>query len=172
MIDLLTRAETIAKPWADLYNGSTPLQVAVTYAHLGSIVVSGGLAIAADRATLRIVRAAAEHRAYHLDELGAVHRPVLIGLSIIALSGLLLLGADLETYAPSPVFWTKMGLVALLLVNGVLLTRAERTLRRSGAADDSAWAPLRRRAICSIALWLTIVLVGTILPTLSTVSAR
>lgn len=172
MLDLLTRAEALARPWADAYNDSTVLQVGVTFAHIGGIVVAGGLALAADRTTLRVARAPALIRGHHLDELGALHRPVLIGLTVIFLSGVLLLGADVATYGPSWVFWSKMALIVALLANGALLMRAEQRLRAAGHGSDHDWSALRRRALTSITLWLSIVLVGTILPTLSNVSSR
>lgn len=172
MLDLLTRAEAFAQPWADAYNNSSALQVGVTFAHIGGIVVAGGLALAADRATLRVARAPALIRGHHLDELGAVHRPVLIGLTVIFLSGVLLLGADVATYGPSWVFWGKMALIVGLLANGALLSRAEGRLRTAGHGSDHEWTALRRRALTSMTLWLSIVLVGTVLPTLSNVSSR
>lgn len=172
MLDILTRAETIARPWADLYNGSNALQVAVTFAHIGALVVAGGFAIAADRATLRAVRGSPTAREMHLSELGAVHRPVLIGLALSFVSGVLLFGADVATYGPSLVFWAKMALVAALLVNGALLRHAEERARLAGAESGPLWTPLRRRALASVGLWLTITLFGTILPTLSTVPTR
>lgn len=172
MLDLLARAEALARPWADAYNDSSALQAGVTFAHIAGIVVAGGLALAADRSTLRLTRAPALIRGHHLDELGAVHRPVLIGLGVVFLSGLLLLGADVATYGPSLVFWGKMALIVALLGNGALLSRSERRLRAAGPGSDQDWSVLRRRALTSITLWLSIVLVGAILPTLSNVSSR
>ncbi|MGH7591243.1 MAG: hypothetical protein ACREL2_07360 [Gemmatimonadales bacterium] len=172
MLNLLAHAEALAQPWADAYNDSNTLQVGVTFAHIGGIVVAGGLALAADRSTLRLARAPALIRAHHLDELGAVHRPVFIGLTVVFLSGILLLGADVATYGPSLVFWGKMALIVALLGNGALLTRSERRLRAAGSGSDHDWSVLRRRALTSVALWISIVLVGTVLPTLSNVSSR
>ncbi|MGH7533186.1 MAG: hypothetical protein ACREL4_07845 [Gemmatimonadales bacterium] len=172
MLDLLAHAEALARPWADAYNDSNALQVGVTFAHVGGMVVAGGLALAADRSTLRLARAPALIRSHQLDELGAVHRPVLIGLTVVFLSGVLLLGADVATYGPSLVFWGKMALIVGLLANGALLSRSERRLRTAGQGSDHDWSVLRRRALTSITLWLSIVLVGTILPTLSNVSSR
>ncbi|MGB7211240.1 MAG: hypothetical protein WBC97_01315 [Gemmatimonadales bacterium] len=172
MLDLLAHAEALARPWADAYNNSNTLQVGVTFAHIGGIVVAGGLALAADRSTLRLTRAPAPIRAHHIDELGAVHRPVLIGLTVVFLSGVLLLGADVATYGPSLVFWGKMTLIVALLGNGALLSRSEQRLRARGQASDRDWSMLRQRALTSITLWLSIVLFGTVLPTLSNVSSR
>lgn len=172
MLDLLTRAEAIAKPWADLYNASTPLQVGVTYTHLGAMLVAGGFAIAADRATLRLRSAPPVVRLHHLQELTALHRPVLIGLALSAASGVLLFGADVPTYGPSVVFWVKMGLVVLLLANGARIVGLERRIRSGDPSDDALWPPLRSSAVASLALWLLIALAGAILPTLSNLPSR
>ena len=74
------------------------------------------------------------------------------------ISGLLLLAADIDTYIASRLFWTKMALVALLMVNGLVLTRAE---RRATAGDDVSWGTLRWTAIASLALWTLTTLTGT-----------
>lgn len=105
-------------------------------------------------------------RARLLEELSAAHRPVLAGLAVTAVSGLLLLAADLETYLASPVYWVKMGLVVLLLANGALLARTERALAMpeldAGAAAAS-WRRLRRSAHASRLLWLLILFAGVAL---------
>lgn len=100
-----------------------------------------------------------------LDELDAVHRPVLMGLGLLFASGLLQAAADVETFATSPVYWTKMALVGLLLANGYVLQRTERTLRTQGGGhpQDALWSRLRATAIASLVLWVAIVLAGTVL---------
>jgi hypothetical protein len=91
------------------------------------------------------------------------------GLSVIFASGLLLALADVKTFGPSPVYWTKMSLVALLLVNGTLLQRTEQKLRagslltQSSAPRQRLWSRLRFAAAASMALWTAIVLAGVIL---------
>lgn len=172
MLDLLSRAEAIAKPWADLYNGSTPLQVTITYAHLGAMLVAGGFAVAADRSALRLRSAPPVVRLHHLEELTSLHAPVLIGLGVSAVSGVLLFAADVPTYGPSVVFWVKMGLILLLLANGARIVAAERRLRAGDPSDDALWHPLRSSAVASITLWLLIALAGAILPTLSNLPSR
>ena len=71
-----------------------------------------------------------------------------------------MLAADLDSLLYSRVFWIKMGLVALLLVNGATLWAAE---RRAGRRDASAWRTLRVTATASVALWLLATLAGVAL---------
>jgi hypothetical protein len=156
-------------PWQSLYSNSKVVSDAVTYTHLAGLLFAGGFAVAADRATLRLSRGAPENRRQLLDDLAAVHRPVLVGLAIMALSGVLLFTADVETFALSPVFWCKAGLVALLMGNGYRLMRTEQALRTGDPADhgERLWRRLRGTAITSMALWASVVLAGTVLNSIS-----
>src|SRR5690349_21923507 len=115
-----------AQPWASLFNDSRIVSSGVMFSHLGGLVLGGGGAVAADRASLRAVRASPTQQSSHLRELALVHRVVLWGLGITFLSGILLVAADVETYATLTAFWVKMGLIALLLANGYAMQRAER----------------------------------------------
>lgn len=153
----------LVAPWANLYNDSKTVSTAVTFAHVGGLMFGGGCAIAADRMTLRLRTTDADVRRIHLEELHAVHRPVLIGLTITFISGLLQLTADLKTFFGTPVFWIKMGLVLCLLFNGAVLQRTETTLRTGTASPDSAWRRLRHTAWISLGLWFGTALLGTVL---------
>jgi len=153
----------LVKPWADAYSNSKLLATMVTFAHVGGLLFGGGLAVAADRGTLRAMRRNAGLRGSHLEELSALHRVVLTGLTLSVVSGLLLLAADLDTYFNSWIFWTKMAMVALLLGNGLLMTRAERALRVTPDPESPAWGKLQRTSIVSLALWFAITLAGVAL---------
>jgi hypothetical protein len=87
--------------------------------------------------------------------LNTAHRVVIVSLGLIVLSGVAMFAADVETYLVSVTFWTKMALVALLVVNGAALARAG----RHGNAPE-----MRRRlavaSALSAALWLIIVYVS------------
>ena len=157
----------LADPWAKLYSHSNVVATIVGFLHVAPIVVGGGLAIALDRSTLRLRHDEPGARSRHLTELGTAHRVVLGSLALSFLSGLALFAADLETYYGSWIFWLKMGLIALLLVNGALMTRLERSLRVAGASADAQWRRLRTIAITSLALWLTITLAGVALMNLA-----
>jgi hypothetical protein len=74
-----------------------------------------------------------------------------------------MLAADLESLAVSPVFWVKMGLIALLLFNGYQMLQTERRLQLN-PVDQRQWNRLRAASLLSLALWFTVVLAGSILP--------
>ena len=153
----------MVEPWARVYRDHTSVETGVAFAHIAGLLAAGGFAVAADRATLRAAKGGPELRQVHLSELGAIHRPVLIGLIVVALSGVLLFTADIETYAVSVAFWVKMGLIALLLVNGLRLSRAEAALRSGQTEPSVGWRKLRGAAIASLVLWFTVTLAGTFL---------
>jgi hypothetical protein len=153
----------LLRPWATLYSHSPTVQTAVTFLHLGGIFLGGGFAIATDRETFAAVQARLSGQMRHLAHLHNVHRPVLVGLVMAIGSGVLLFAADVETFARSWVFWTKMTLLALLLTNGYLLSRTERSLRLTTPDSPVLWARLRMISAASIALWLALILAGTLL---------
>ena len=102
-----------------------------------------------------------------MRELGAVHRWVISGLTIVVISGLLLLTADIETFVGSWVYWTKMTLVVLLLINGWMMTRTELSLKRDATETSPYWRSLHRTAVTSLVLWFTIVALGVALANFS-----
>jgi hypothetical protein len=150
----------IATGWGSIYANHAALRTAVVFAHVASLIVGGGAAIAADRATLHALTLDDAGRGASLDLLHGTHRIVIVSLTFVALSGLMMFTADVTTFLYSRVFWTKMGLVALLVVNGALLWQSEERARRS---DSSAWRTLRVTALASVALWLLAALAGVAL---------
>lgn len=169
MHNLIHAMAHVLAPWQSLYSNSKVVSGAVMYIHLAALLFGGGFAVAADRAALRAVRGSPENRLQLLADLGAVHRPVLVGLAALAVSGVLQVTADIETFASSPIFWAKAALVALLVGNGYRLVRTERTLRARGDIDvgDPLWRRMRATAIASIVLWAATVLAGTALTSFS-----
>lgn len=153
MSDLLAR-------WAHFYGQTRAVSATVTYVHLAGILSGGGLAIAADVAALRLSPETVPDWPKELDRLAAVHRWVVGGLTLTFASGVLLLLAEVHTFATSVVFWTKMGFVALLIGNGYARLRCEIALRQGAVAR---WESFRRTSIASLALWFLILLFGTVL---------
>jgi uncharacterized membrane protein len=153
----------LVAPWARFYSHSKIAATVVTFLHIAPIVVGGGIAIALDRASLRLRHEEPGARARHLEELRAVHPLVLVALTVSFLSGIALLAADLDTFLPSWVFWIKMALVVALLANGAMMTRLERRLAHPSGGTMDQWRRLRGIAMTSLALWLAITFAGVAL---------
>jgi hypothetical protein len=154
---------SLLKPWADFYSHSKATATVVTFMHIGGLLLAGGLAIGADRASLRALRLPAAQRPAVLQELAAIHRWVIGGLAVVAGSGLMLLLADIETFLGSWIFWVKMLMVAVLLLNGVMMTRVEKGLASDASESSRHWGSLRRASQSSLALWFAITLAGVAL---------
>jgi len=146
--------------WSHLYR-HTSVNTAVTYLHLVGIMVGGGVAVATDRASLRLSPATPDWSG-ELARLASVHRWVLTGLGLIFATGSLMALADLDGVMRSGVFWVKMGLVGLLLANGYLRMRSETALRQGGGASN-AWNGFRRTSGASLVLWFVVLLAGALL---------
>jgi uncharacterized membrane protein len=158
----------LARPWAALYSDSKPLTISITFFHVAGLLLGGGLALATDGATIRAIRQAVHDRVQHLEALRSVHRTVVVGLAITFVSGLLLFLSDVKTFWGSWVFWLKMALIAALLLNGLVMTGAERRLRADGVReDDRGWTHLHRTAVVSLVLWYAITLAGVALVNVS-----
>jgi hypothetical protein len=155
------------EPWNKYYSHSKGAETVVQTLHIGGMLLAGGLAVSADRGSLRTVRGVISDRSQQLRELAAVHRWVITGLVVVVISGLALLTADIETFFGSWIFWTKMGLVALLLLNGLIMLRAESALAKDSTPASPAWGSLRRGAISSLALWFIITALGVALVNLT-----
>jgi hypothetical protein len=162
MTDLVASVAEFTAPWAHRYEDSAFLQSLVMFVHLGSLLLAGGFAIAADRAAIRAARPdGAAWRNPALEQIAAAHGPVFVGLAFALVSGVLLLAADVETFLGSPVLWIKLAVIALLLTNGALLRRAQ--LAASGDTVIARWDGLRNAAARSIALWFALVLVSVVM---------
>lgn len=158
---LLKSIEEVFAPWQNAYSDSTVISTTITALHLIGMLIGGGLAISADRATLRISQEMPGERERHLGELNAIHRPVLIAMALLFFTGVLMVASDVATFLGSPVLWIKLGLVTLLVFNGVVLERTETSLRRGD--EKASWGKLRVAAMCSIGLWTLTLVAGTIL---------
>jgi hypothetical protein len=149
-----------AQGWARLYADTKVVSTGVLYVHLAGLLLGGGAAVAADRETLKAAREAEPARADHLAFLGTVHAIAITGLALLALSGVAMLLADLETFWSAKAFWIKMSLIVLLLANGLVMRQAEQLAR---TLPDRAWRQLKTTSILSLVLWFAILLASTIL---------
>jgi len=144
--------------WVSFFSNQPIVRTLIGFLHVGGLLAGGGCAIYADRALIMAGQLGTAERAAQLQALKGTHRIVLAGLASIIVSGLFLFAADLETYLYSKLFWTKMGLTALLLVNGGFLIRAE---RRAENGDARGWRGLMMTSVTSILLWFLTTLAGS-----------
>jgi uncharacterized membrane protein len=151
----------LIESWVSLYANHALLRTGIEFIHIGGLVAGGGCAITADLATITAVREGLAARTTQLDLLKRTHRIIVLGLVALAISGLLLFGADVQTFLYSRIFWLKMALMVLLLINGLLLLRGERQVRRG---EGNAWARLHYTAVASLVLWFLTTLAGAALP--------
>ena len=151
----------LAETWASVYSNSAAIRTAVSFAHVGGLLVGGGTAIASDLDMLAALR---HTNAPPPDEVGRfrnTHLVVISSLVVVVTSGALLLLKDLDALLESRPFWIKMGLFVLLLLNGLVVVRAE---RRAATGVRDAAGTLRVAAIASLVLWLAVTLAGTVVP--------
>jgi hypothetical protein len=144
--------------WAAAYGDHRLLSVSIRFLHIIGLVIGGGTAIVTDRAILRGARGTADERASAMAILHRSHRTVVPALVLVVATGVLLSTADLSTFFGSPIYWVKLALVALLLLNGAGLVTAERL-----AAQRDAWRRLAFGSAASLALWVVLLFVGTLL---------
>lgn len=166
-LSIVAQLAAVAQPWADLYDGSTVLQSGVMFTHLGGVVLSAGAAVTTDRATLGAWRGGADVRERQLATIRASHRAIAVGLGVSIVSGLLLLGADVQTLLLSLAFWIKMGLLVALMGNGLLIVRADRAASDDVpvSSPDSQGVRLRALSYASLVLWFAVLLASTFLVT-------
>jgi hypothetical protein len=175
MLNTLTTLITSWTSFMEAHRAVEPILMAV---HLGSLAVGGGLALLADGLTLRAAFGSPELKARQMARLRTWHAPILVGLAVCCASGTLLAAADFEEFATSGVMGLKLGLLALLVLNGLLMLWAERGRvaagvittsvgsRRTGIATTITprqpdWRVLSRAAMASAALWIAIAITGT-----------
>jgi len=162
--------DAFAEPWRRLYSQSPLLSTLILFGHLGGLLAAGGLTVAAERATLRLDPDNDADRRRHLADLAHLRTPVWTTFGVALLSGVLLFFADVEAFAASRIFWVKMLLVALLIVNTAVTARLDNALRCEGdgascATEASArrWRRRRTGAVATAVLWFALVLVGAAL---------
>src|ERR1700752_4647985 len=140
----------LLESWSSLYSNHAALRTGIEFLHIGGLVAGGGCAITADLATITAARDRSATRTTQLILLKRTHGIVVLGLVALGISGVLLFAADVETFLYSRIFWLKMGLIVLLLLNGTLLLLGERQVKRG---ELGAWARLHYTATTSLVLW-------------------
>jgi hypothetical protein len=165
----LSTVDALAEPWQQLYAHSTVVATLVLFGHLAGLLVAGALTFSTETSALRLDPADEGARRRYLHAVSPSRSAIAIALGFAMINGVLLFLADLEAFAVSRIFWTKMLLVVLLLANTVVTSRLDaRLLRADGAAtgDDTAlWRRRRANVWATGVLWFALVLSGSALAT-------
>lgn len=161
MLDWLAR---FAAPWNTLYSDSPVISTTVVFAHLAAIVVAAATALGADRRALRCITDR-EDRTGYLAAADAVHRTILLALSVVIAAGVMLFLADVAALAGSLIYRVKLLLIVLLLGNGLAIMKIENRLRSNpeNLSRENAWAPLGITARFSQTLWFATIFAGVAL---------
>lgn len=99
-------------------------------------------------------------RQFPIASLPSLTPAIVSGLIVNALTGLLLFAADASTKAAQPVFYLKLGCIALALVTTVRLMRM---VRQSPDDEALARAGARRWAGASLGLWAAAITAGRLM---------
>ena len=163
----LATVDALAEPWQKLYAHSTIVATLVLFGHVGGLIVAAALTFSTEAGTLRLDPADDGARERYLRVVSPARSMIAGALGVAMVSGFLLFLTDLEAFAISPVFWTKMFLVVLLLTNAFVASRLDARLRREdGAATeghDGLWRRRRASAWATAVLWFALVLSGSAL---------
>ena len=127
--------------------------------HLCGIALFGGLILLTDMRLLGLAL-----RNYSVsDVVNQLRWPKRIGFVMVATCGLLLLGSKAEEYYYNWFFWTKMSLLALIGVHGLVFGRSVyRNSSESAQANAPAEppAPAKLAAALSLVLWTGVMIAG------------
>jgi uncharacterized membrane protein len=155
---------SISTWWSAYYADHQMVSLVIRYIHLAALMVGGGTALAIDRVVLASARARTDdRRRAAFMALRGSHRVVVPSLAVVTLSGILMTVADWTTFEVSRLFWIKMVLFLLLVLNGAALVGAERAFAKSG--DLGLWRRLVAASGVSCVLWLLVLWVGEWLTT-------
>ena len=164
---VLAAVDALAEPWQKLYAHSMVVATLVLFGHVAGLLVAGALTFSVEASALRLDLHDAVARRRYFRNVTSARRATALAFAIAMPSGVLLFLSDLEAFAVSIVFWMKMGLVVLLLTNGVIASRLDAQLSR--ASDDASdakenlWRRRRVSARATAVLWFTLVLSGSAL---------
>jgi Family of unknown function (DUF6644) len=127
--------------------------------HLSCIALGGGMILMTNLRLLGL-----NFRGVTITEMVTSLRPwKRLGGVIMILTGLLLATSEAEKYAPNPIFWTKMIILCLILVHGVVFRPI--VYNRTEELDRSPVIPAQVKvaAVLSLVLWTAMFTMGRLI---------
>ena len=144
------------RDWAMDFSGSPYAYPIVLATHLCCIAVFGGMILVTN---LRLLGWALMDFSIS-DVIGKLRPLKRLGFVIMISAGFLLGGSEADKYYPNPYFWTKMTLLVLLLVHGLVFRPS--VYQNTAALDRAPVLPGRAKlaGALSLVLWVGVVCMG------------
>jgi len=144
------------RDWAMDFASSAYVYPAVLATHLCCIAAFGGLILMTN---LRLLGLALTDFSI-TDVVGKLRPWKRLGFVILICAGLLLGGSEADKYYGNPYFWTKMTLLVLLLVHGLVFRPI--VYQKTAELDRSPVPPTRAKlaGALSLVLWVGVVCMG------------
>jgi hypothetical protein len=127
--------------------------------HLTCIALFGGMILATNLRLLGLT-----FKSLTITEMVTSLRPWKhLGGTVMIATGLLLATSEAEKYAPNPIFWTKMVVLGLIGVHGLVFRPT--VYKRTEELDRSPVTPTKAKvaAILSLVLWTTMFTMGRLI---------
>jgi hypothetical protein len=147
--------------WSSCYGDHQWVSVTIRFLHLAGLIFGGGTALFADRQVWGARNGNSEEREAVVATLNRAHLHVVSWILIVGSTGLVMTLADPGTFLSSRLYWFKILLVGLLVVNGGMMVFLERDA--DGFGIGKTWPRLVAVAAVSAILWLATLFVGTLL---------
>jgi hypothetical protein len=127
--------------------------------HLTCIALFGGMIVITD---LRLLGWALQNRSI-ADVVNGLRWWKRLGFTIMASMGILLAGSKAESYYPNPYFWTKLSLLALVLIHAIAFR--PRVYNHPEELDASPAPPARAKVAgaLSLVLWASVLCAGRLI---------
>ena len=127
--------------------------------HLACIAVFGGMIVITD---LRLLGAILQDRPI-ADVINGLRWWKRLGFCIMVAMGIMLAGSKATDYYPNPYFWTKMSLLALILIHAIVFRPL--VYNHPEKLDASPIIPTRAKAAgaLSLVLWTGVVCAGRLI---------
>jgi len=147
------------REWAMDFAGSSWVYPSVLATHLCCIAAFGGMILMTN---LRLLGWALTDFSIS-DVIGKLRPWKRLGFVIMITAGLLLGGSEADKYYPNPYFWTKMTLLVLLLVHGLVFRPS--VYQNTAELDRAPVLPGRAKlaGALSLVLWVSVVCMGRLI---------
>jgi len=158
---VLSLLASVITAWSSYYSDHQLLSVTIRFFHITGLVLGGGAGLWTDWRILRTAQTGTSEKEAVIKLLSRAHVYVIPWMIVLVGTGVLLTAADTAAFFVSRVFWVKISMVVLLVLNGIALLLLENRARQDGV--NAVWSKLVLTSFLSALLWQTTLFAGTLL---------